>query len=294
MTRTTPNPEPKPAWWESLTPGVEEIQRSLGRARRLDALLVLGSGLGDAVSRWTARKSWGPGALPGSGRPTVAGHSGSFHWMTVGESKGGRTREVLVQQGRVHLYEGGGLDGCLFATRLAFRLGAPWLLLTNAAGAIDSALRPGMLLILHDLVSLAMGRGLSQGGRLGRPANGFAAGSPFDRGWVRRLTDLAAELGIPARSGILGGSTGPAYETAAEVEAWRRIGAHAGTMSTVIEALEGRALGMKVGGISFLSNMATGLGGGHVDHEDVIALAKTASVTLGALLERALAEGPAG
>lgn len=278
-------------WWDQLSPAADAVWSKASKeagpkaAKSLDALIVLGSGLGDAASRWPAVASWSPGEIPGSVPSTVTGHAGSYLWARVAE------RNVLIQQGRVHLYEGGGLSSVLFATRLAYRLGARWLLLTNAAGGLDPSLEPGTILILEDQISLLLGRAVGRR-NLSRPQGRFLTGSPFDRGWVRRLSSLADESGIACRRGILAGGLGPTYETAAEVEVMRRLGATAGTMSTVIEALEGRALGMRVGGISCISNMATGLSESPLDHDEVLALGKRMSRWVGDLLEGALRDGP--
>lgn len=276
-------------WWESLAPAAGAVKKILAQnpSSKLDAFLVLGSGMGDVIKRWTPLATWQPGELPGAPVSTVSGHAGAFHLLEVGGKR------VLVQQGRVHLYEEGDLDNVLFMTRLAYRLGARWLLLTNAAGGIDPRLEAGMLVILEDQISLFMGRGFGWSpSRLTPPRTTYPIGSPFHPGWVKRLTLLARELKIPAQKGVLAGGLGPNYETAAEVNAWRQAGAHAATMSTVMEAFEGRGLGLLVGGISFISNMATGLSKADLTHEEVIALGRRAARSIGELLEKALIEGP--
>jgi purine-nucleoside phosphorylase len=278
-------------WWDDLSPAVEAIRSKLSRVKdpppegSLDALIVLGSGLGDVVSRWPSVTSWRPGEIRGAVPSTVSGHAGTFHWVRIGE------RNVLIQKGRVHLYEGGGLASVLFATRLAYRLGARWLLLTNAAGGLDPSLEPGMVLILEDQISLFLGRALGKR-NASRPEGCIPRGSPFDQGWVHRLSHVADELEIATRRGVLAGGLGPTYETAAEVEAMRRLGATAGTMSTVMEALEGRSLGMRVGGISCITNMATGMSSTPLDHHEVLVLGRRCSQWVGELLDRALLEGP--
>jgi simple sugar transport system permease protein len=274
-------------WWDGLEPAAAFMERALAGIRPR-ALVVLGSGMGEVARRWETVGAWEAEEIPGYPRSTVAGHAGRLTAVRLGACV------ALVQQGRVHFYEGGGLGAVLFATRLAHRLGASWLLLTNAAGGLDPSLRPGMILVLEDLVSLFLGRAFGRGPeRLSGAPGRWLRGSPFDPGWVRRLEEESLRLQLPARRGILAGGLGPAYETAAEVEAWRRLGAHAGTMSTALEALEGRALGMRVGGLSLITNMATGLSTAALDHEEVLALGREAARGVGRLLERALTLGPA-
>lgn len=283
------------AWWKAATPAAEVVGGALA-GKTLDALLVLGSGLSGVAERWPAVASWGSGDLPGAPAPTVTGHRGSYRLARVGK------RVVFIQQGRTHFYEGLGIEPVLFTVRLARRLGARWLLLTNAAGSLDPQIPPGTLVVLEDQISFLLGRALGNRAAWGRPEGTarrtirratIPRGSPYDAGWVRSLRELADAKGIAATTGVLGGGLGPNYETSAEVRAMRLMGAHAGTMSTVLEASEGRSLGMRVGGISCISNLATGLSSSALDHDEVLELGKTLAASVGVLLDAALRRGPA-
>lgn len=262
--------------------------------------LILGSGLGglaDAVERATIIQSE---EIDGYPQSTVAGHSGR---LIIGRLEGA---PVLVVQGRVHLYEGHDLSAVTYPIRLAHRLGARRLLVTNAAGGIHPNAEPGSLLFITDHINFTgaiMGRLAGKPGSLvdGRLEKGAtveseaaarvrAVSSPYDAAWIDRAEACAIELGIRTTRGVYCWTRGPSYETKAEIAAFRRLGADAVGMSTVPEVLEASSLGMPVLGISTITNRAAGLSKKLLSHDDVLRVGRRASLDLERLVRHVLRE----
>jgi len=217
-------------------------------------------------------------AIPGIPKATVEGHAGEVHVGRWGN------RSVLLFQGRVHFYEGHSFETVTLAVRTAAELGARDLILTNAAGACDGGLPPGSLMRATDLIDLFFRRDR------GREAPVWIGrGGVLDRDLSRRIDEAALVERIELRRGVLCGSQGPTYETAAEIRLWRKIGAHAACMSTVPEAIAARAAGMRVAAVSMISNFGTGILPGRIDHLEVMREGKRAGKDLGRLLVRAAA-----
>jgi purine-nucleoside phosphorylase len=237
--------------------------------------LVLGSGLGafaDSLDEATAMPF---SEIPHFPTSTVAGHKGA---LVVGRCRG---LEVAALKGRVHFYEGYRLDEVVFPIRVLARLGVRTLVLTNAAGAINTTFSPGELMIIEDHINL-----------LGNPLvgpNEEALGPRFPDmsvAYDRSLRDLAArtcaELGVACRRGVYVAVTGPSYETPAEIKMARAIGGDAVGMSTVPEVIAARHAGLRVLGLSCLTNMAAGVADTPLDHREVLEMGERVK---GALLE---------
>jgi len=255
---------------------VDSLARSL-REHGLDGAqiaFVLGSGLGAFADRLERARSVPAADLDGLPRGGVPGHVGR---IVAGEIDGVR---VLAQQGRVHLYEGWSEQESTRAVRAFAAIGVRKLVLTNAAGGIRPGLRPGTLMRISDHINLQ--------GRtpLARVERGF--GTPWDAALGAALESAATEAGIALESGVYAGLAGPAYETPAEIRWLRSIGADAVGMSTVAEALAGRAAGMRVAGISLITNLAAGLAPTPPSHAEVLETGKRAAHDFCTLLERAL------
>jgi purine-nucleoside phosphorylase len=250
---------------------------------RSDLAVVLGSGLGGLVDR--AERFWERLAaeLPGYPVSTVAGHAGRLILGKVG----GRT--VWVIQGRVHLYEGYSPEEATRYVRLLHALGVRTLVLTNAAGSFDAATaEPGDIVLCLDAINLFF-RCLVPSG----PARPWCARGPLSSPELSSIAlDTARELGIPLRRGVLAASTGPSYESAAEVHAWRLLGGTVGSMSTVPEALAARELGMRCLIFSLVTNLGTGLSPHPLTHEEVVARADQAGANLRRLIEALLPRIP--
>lgn len=241
--------------------------------------LVLGSGLGEIANlledSWIRRAE----EIPGYPASTAPGHLGR---LLLGRFGG---RDIFVVQGRAHLYEGYTAEYATRYVRLLHALGVRTLILTNAAGSVRSEDGPGTICLLRDALPLFF-----------RPLAAPLV-APEARGVMRRreplldpeLADLAAELalesGIPLRSGVLIGSPGPTYETAAEVRMYRQIGGATASMSTVPELLVARELGLRTLAFSLVTNLGTGLAKEKLTGEDVVRTADAVGGPLRRLLE---------
>jgi purine-nucleoside phosphorylase len=193
----------------------------------------------------------------------VAGHAGN---LVVG-NRG--ARRIAAMQGRAHLYEGWGPRDVVFGVRLMAQLGARTLIVTNAAGGIAPHLVPGDLMAISDQLNLTGTSSLlgPNDERLGKRFVDMT--DAYDRGLIDTASVVAQELGFELRRGVYAGLLGPAYETPAEVRMLRTLGADAVGMSTVLEVLAARHLGMRVLGISCISNLAAGLSDRPLSHEEV-------------------------
>jgi purine-nucleoside phosphorylase len=234
--------------------------------------IVLGSGLGMFTERLAERRVIPGAELQHLPRSRVSGHAGE---IVLGELAG---LPVIVQSGRVHLYEGQSPFVVTRAVRAFARLGVRALVLTNAAGSLVPAWEPGMLVFLEDHLNLQARCALLAGE--GRRA------SPYDRELGEHLACAAREVRVPLERGVYAAMLGPSYETPAEIRALRALGAHAVGMSTVAEASAGRASGLRVVALSCLANAAAGLGVETLRHEDVLSVMRRSTEKLGRLLER--------
>jgi len=261
---------------------LEPLRAALG-ARRLAGAIVLGSGLGPLLEAWAPLLVASGKELPGYPRSGVAGHAGRVAVVPWGSAAG------LVLQGRVHFYEGFARGEVTFGVRLAAALGARWMLFTNAAGSLDPRVVPGTVAVIDDHLRLFLGAGPARGAE--SPLR--LRGSPYHARRAEQAFAALSREGLRAVRGILGGFLGPSYETAAEVEMLRRAGATVACMSTVIEAEEAAILGLEVAALSLVTNLGTGLSGGALAHEEVVAAAALAGPRLARAIA-ALAETWAG
>jgi purine-nucleoside phosphorylase len=198
----------------------------------------------------------------------VLGHAGRLVLGTLGG------RSVLVIQGRVHYYEGHTPREVSFPIRLAHALGAKRLLLTNAAGGVNPAFGPGTLMLITDHLNLSFASPLA--GPQGEGEERFPdMSNPYDESWRSTARNIALTRGIPYREGVYVWTSGPSYETPAEIRYFRQAGADAVGMSTVPEAIQAAALGLPVLGISTITNPAAGLNAEALDHEDVLEVGRT-------------------
>ncbi len=245
--------------------------------------VVLGSGLGAFAAALEQAATVPFGEIPHFPTSTVEGHGGA---LVVGLCAG---VPVVVSKGRVHLYEGYSLQDVVFPVRVLGQLGVDTLLVTNAAGAINPLYEPGDLMIIEDHLNL-----------LGNPLvgpNEAALGPRFpdmSGAYDRALSDLAETacraVGVRAHRGVYVAMSGPSYETPAEIRMTRVLGADAVGMSTVPEVIAGRHMGMRVVGLSCLTNRAAGVSDGILDHREVLATAERVQSALLAVLTRIVRE----
>ncbi|MEO0557573.1 MAG: purine-nucleoside phosphorylase [Bacteroidota bacterium] len=225
--------------------------------------LVLGSGLGALADDVEDAVVISTSDVPHYPASTVVGHAGRLVLGTLGG------RPVLVIQGRVHFYEGHSPREVAFPVRLAHALGAKRLLLTNAAGGINPAYGPGTLMLITDHLNLTFASPLA--GPVGEHEVRFPdMSNPYDESWRGTARNIALTLGISYREGVYVWTSGPSYETPAEIRYFRQAGADAVGMSTVPEAIQAAALGLPVLGISTITNPAAGLNTAALDHEEVL------------------------
>ena len=226
--------------------------------------LVLGSGLGDYAERMERAAVIPYGEIPGFPEPTVPGHAGKLH---VGLLHG---VPAAFMQGRFHYYEGHDIADVVFPVRVLRRLGADTLLLTTAAGGINADFRPGDLMAIEDHLNFTGVNPLR-----GRNLDDLGPRFPdMSQCWTKELRELLLEAGeragVPLRRGVYAYMTGPSFESPAEIRALRTMGADAVGMSTVPEAIAARHAGMRVAGISCVSNMAAGMLDQPLTHEEVL------------------------
>jgi purine-nucleoside phosphorylase len=250
-----------------------------GRANAIPAVaVVLGSGLGQFVSSLERPTALRYGDIPHFPASSVTGHEGR---LVIGELSG---RPLIVLSGRAHYYEGHDLRTVTFATRVLGVLGVKVLILTNAAGGVNTGFSAGDLMIIDDHINLIGGNPL-----IGPNDERFGVRFP-DLTYVysprlRRIADEAgAAMALTLPHGIYVAGHGPSYETPAEVRYLRTIGADAVGMSTVPEAIVARHMGIEVLGISCITNLAAGVLPQPLNHDEVLETANRVRGTFSSLL----------
>ncbi len=259
------------------------VDAALARIRDATSLephvgLVLGSGLGRLVDEVEERAEIPYAEIPDWPVSTATGHAGK---LVLGALAG---VPVAVMCGRAHLYEGISADRVAFGIRVLGRLGIRTLVVTNAAGGINLEYHPGLLVLLTDHVNLQGASALvgPNDERLGpRFPDMSDAYDPELRALAR---ETAARLGIELGEGVYAGWLGPQFETPAEIRFMRAVGGDLAGMSTVQEVIAARHLGIRVLGISVVTNMAAGVLPEKIDHETVLEVGARASGSLIALL----------
>lgn len=245
--------------------------------------VVLGSGLGAFADALEEAASIPFDAIPHFPASTVAGHSGA---LVVGRSRG---VPVAVMKGRVHFYEGYSLAEVVFPVRVLGRLGVKTLVVTNAAGAINAAFAPGHLMVIEDHLNL-----------LGNPLLGPNEGAlgprfpdmseAYDRGLRDAAEAACRAANVACHRGVYVALPGPSYETPAEIRMFRTMGADAVGMSTVPEVIAARHVGMRVLGLSCLTNMAAGVSDRKLDHREVLETGDRVKAALLEVLARVVTE----
>ncbi len=260
-------PAPKP---DRLLPStIRRLARAIPTVPLL--AMVLGSGFGAVGRALVVRRRWSYSDLPGFPVGSVPGHQCEFLWGSLGGI------DVLVLSGRAHYYEGFELDVVTLPIRALHGLGVRAVLLTNAAGGIRPGLRPGHFMAISDHINLVGTnplRGIWETGGAGR-SSFVDMTEAYDVALRRVLRNAGRALGIPVKEGVYLGVSGPSYETPAEIRAFAALGADVVGMSTVAEAIVARHCGMRVVGLSGITNLAAGRGGkgSRLSHEDVLAQA---------------------
>ena len=248
-----------------------------------DVGILLGSGWGDALKMDEVLVRLSYADIPGLGASTVQGHSGEFVLYRRGDKR------IAAWCGRRHYYEGVGWEPVVMPVEILRRMGCPTVLLTNASGGINPALRPGDFVIIRDHINLV---GLNP--LIGPHVEEWGVRFPdMTEVYTKHLAELlhasANKLSLRAMDGVYAYTSGPCYETPAEIQAYKAQGADVVGMSTVPEAVFARSCGMKVAGISLVSNLAAGISRQKLNHEEVMAAGEQAKAKMAAFVEDFLA-----
>jgi len=253
------------------------VRRACGRLPQI--AIVLGSGLGDFADTLQESVATPYTALPHWPASNVVGHAGR---LVIGNVAGKR---VAALSGRVHFYEGHDLATVAFATRVMGRLGVKQIILTNAAGGINTGFAQGALMIIEDHINM-LGSNPLVGPNDERLGARFPDMSEVYSRRLRHVADEAASAkGVAVNHGVYVAVHGPSYETPAEIRYFRTIGADAVGMSTVPEAIAARHMGMEVLGISCITNMAAGVLPQPLVHDEVVETAHRVRGSFISLLE---------
>jgi purine-nucleoside phosphorylase len=255
-----------------MTEAEKKVEDCLAQIREITVFtpkvaLILGSGLGALADEIEQMGVVDYSEISGFPVSTVAGHKGRFVFGYI------ESTPVVIMQGRVHYYEGYAMSDVVLPTRLMKRMGAEILFLTNAAGGISSKLSPGDFMMITDQISTFVPSPL-----IGTNVEEWGPRFPsMDTIYDKKLCDCIRETAkkeqIPLKEGIYLQTTGPNYESPAEVRMLSMTGAHAVGMSTAVEAIAARHMGMRVCGISCITNMAGGTSAEPLSHEEVSATA---------------------
>ena len=265
---------------ERIEGAIRNVREKL-QGRKPQAGIVLGSGLGRLADSIQDQLVIPYRDIPGFPVSTATGHKGNFIIGTLG----GKT--VMAMQGRIHFYEGYGMESVVLPIRVMIGMGIQNLFVSNAAGGINFNLHIGDLMIIKDHINLLpnplIGPNLdSEGPRFPDMTR------PYDPSLIKLAEDLAAQMGIEVKKGVYIGDTGPSYETPAEYKCYRTIGADAVGMSTVPEVIVARHAGIPVFGMSVITNEAHDDYDEHYenDGEDVVKAANSAADKMTSLFRK--------
>lgn len=229
--------------------------------------VVLGSGLGEFAQQLLNPTFVSTSEIPNYPVSTVPGHAGKIVFGTI-EHAGKRSAQLIVFQGRVHLYESNDVNKVVHPIRVAAGMGATHLIVTNAAGGINRLFDSGTLMFISDYINLT-----GENPLIADPdVNGILykrTGPAMDPSLLTKAKQVALDIGVATKDGVYCWTKGPTYETASEIRMMGRLGADAVGMSTVPEIMVAHQLGMRVLGISCITNMATGISATKLSHEEV-------------------------
>lgn len=240
--------------------------------------LILGSGLGELANEATEAIAIPYEEIPGFPVSTVEGHAGQLVYGTLGEKK------VLAMQGRFHYYEGYSMKEVTFPVRVMKALGVDSLVVTNAAGGVNHDFNPGDLMIINDHINLTGDNPLlgPNDSTLGERFTDMS--EAYDKQYQEIIRESAKTLDVTLQEGVYLGLTGPTYETPAEIRMIRTLGGDAVGMSTVPEVIVARHAGIRVAGISCITNLAAGMQE-TLNHEEVVETTQRVKETFKSLVK---------
>ncbi|MFF3022971.1 purine-nucleoside phosphorylase [Gottfriedia sp. NPDC057948] len=247
---------------ENIDKAADFIKSKVDRQPKIG--LILGSGLGVLVDEIENQEKIPYHTIPEYPTSTVEGHEGQLVFGTI------HGIEVVAMQGRVHYYEGYSMEKVTFPVRIMKELGVEKLIVTNAAGGVNTSYEPGDLMLITDHINFT---GTSPLIGPNNPELGVRfvdMSYPYDRELRELAKNAASEVDVKLQEGVYAALTGPSYETPAEIRMFRTLGADAVGMSTVSEVIVARHAELRVLGISCISNMAAGILDQPLNHEEVI------------------------
>lgn len=258
----------------------EAAAKVLAVCGKADIGVILGSGLGDYAEALEDVVKLPYSEIPGFPRSTVAGHAGMWCCGTL------YGKRVVMMQGRFHYYEGYGMKDVTLPVRVMQKIGVKTLVVTNAAGGVNLGYHPGELMVIGDMFSMT-----AQNPLIGPNLDAFGPRFPdmscaFDKELRALAHECANEQGFALREGVYAQMTGPTYETPVEIRMLRTLGADAVGMSTVPEVIVARHGGMRVLGISCITNMAAGILDQPLNHAEVTETANRVKGQFRNLLDR--------
>ena len=267
---------PELSYMHNINHAAEVIERTCGKA---DIAVVLGSGLGDYVEALEDVKFIDYKDIPHFPVSTVPGHKGRWYTGTL------HGKRVCMMQGRFHAYEGYDLTEVTMPVRVMQKLGVKTLIVTNAAGGVNLAFHAGDLMLITDVINLS-GKNPLTGPNLDEFGPRFPDMSrALDRDLQTLAFTTAQKLNISLQQGVYCWLNGPTFETPAEIRMTRVLGADAVGMSTVPEIIVARHGGMRVLGVSCITNMAAGVLDQPLNHEEVMEMGNKVKDTFRALLD---------
>lgn len=258
----------------NLQETVQYIESKVGvrhPAEKPKIAFILGSGLGDFADGLANKKVIPFKDIPYFKKPNVEGHSGEIVFGKLGNIP------VIALKGRVHFYEGHSTEEVVYPIRTLAKLGVELLVVTNSAGGLKTTMKPGELMVISDHINLT-----GQNPLIGRNDESLGPRFPdmsdaYDKELSKIMMAVLKKLNVKHSKGVYCGVTGPSYETPAEVKYLQKIGGGAVGMSTVLEVIVAKHMGLDVVGLSCITNPAAGILNKPLNHEEVTETAKRAT-----------------
>ncbi len=252
------------AYNQKLTRAVDYIQKRIMGGMKVG--IILGSGLGRVADEIGGKIVINYRDIPGFPGPTVQGHKGELVAGRLGE------KMIVVFNGRFHYYQGFSLQDVTLPVRIAKRMGVENLIITNASGGINSDFKPGDIMLINDHINYMGVNPLVGEDPLTFGPIFVDLSEPYDTGLMEKTKEIARQNSSigELKEGVYLATSGPSYETKAEISFFKKIGADAVGMSTVPEVIVAAQEGLTVLGISVITNMACGIARGALTHEEVL------------------------
>lgn len=248
--------------------------------------IILGSGLGDFADTLESGTEIPTSSIPHYARSTVEGHAGT---LVFGKLSG---KDILAVKGRVHYYEGYSLEQVTYVVRIMQALGVRSLIVTNAAGGVNPVFTPGDLMIITSHINFFFANPLQGANDDGLGPRFPDMENDYDKEYISIAERTALNLGIKTQRGVYCAGSGPTYETRSEVKMFQKMGADAVGMSTVPEVIVAKHQGMRVLGISCITNLGTGISSAPLSHEEVTITANRVKHSFQSLLREIIRQIP--